>query len=176
MEKSSFTLVFGESPFVKVLDFFIEFEDFDYPISFISKETETKWETVEKIVEVLIRKGLVKKTRKLGKAWLYGLNKESKLTKLLIDIDKNDYVATLNSSLNLLEYQQPINIIKYNYSGYDLHPTRAGFGDMGFIRRKLWEKKIERFNYDRPLLLRLAEKRIAKTNTLFDKLGYGIKI
>ena len=87
MEKSSFTLVFGESPFVKVLDFFIEFEDFDYPISFISKETETKWETVEKVIEILIKKGVVKKTRKLGKAWLYGLNKESKLTKLLIDID-----------------------------------------------------------------------------------------
>ena len=87
MEKSSFTLVFGESPFVKVLDFFIEFEDFDYPISFISKETETKWETVEKVIEILIKKGVVKKTRKLGKAWLYGLNKESKLTKLLMDID-----------------------------------------------------------------------------------------
>ena len=53
MEKSSFTLVFGESPFVKVLDFFLAFEDFDYPISFIAKETETKWETIEKVVEML---------------------------------------------------------------------------------------------------------------------------
>ncbi len=87
MEKSSFTLVFGESPFVKVLDFFINFEDFDYPISFISRETETKWETVEKIIELLIKKGVIKKTRKLGKAWLYALNKESKLTQLLLNID-----------------------------------------------------------------------------------------
>ncbi|MBI2045289.1 hypothetical protein HYT23_04490 [Candidatus Pacearchaeota archaeon] len=87
MEKSSFTLVFGESPFVKVLDFFLTYEDFDYPISFISKETETKWETIEKIVEMLIKKGFIKKTRKLGKAWLYALDKENKLTKLLIHID-----------------------------------------------------------------------------------------
>jgi len=87
MERSSFVLVFGESPFVKVLDFFVSFEDFDYPISFISKETETKWETVEKIIEILIKRGFVKKTRKLGKAWLYSLDKESKLTRLLIDID-----------------------------------------------------------------------------------------
>jgi hypothetical protein len=87
MEKSSFTLVFGESPFVKVLDFFLTFEDFDYPLSFIAKETETKWETVGKVVELLIKRGLIKKTRKLGKSWLYGLNKESMLTKLLIDID-----------------------------------------------------------------------------------------
>lgn len=87
MEKSSFTLVFGESPFVKVLDFFIEYEDFDYPVSFISKETETKWETVDKVVELLIKKGVVKKTRKLGKAWLYSLDKESNLSRLLMDID-----------------------------------------------------------------------------------------
>ena len=87
MEKSSFTLIFGESPFVKVLDFFLTYEDFDYPISFIAKETGTKWETIERVVEILIKKNLVKKTRKLGKAWLYGLNKENKLTNLLIDID-----------------------------------------------------------------------------------------
>ena len=87
MEKSSFTLVFGNSPFVKVLDFFMQFEDFDYPISFISKETETKWETVEKVIEILVKKGFVKKTRRLGKAQLYGLDKENKLTKLLLDID-----------------------------------------------------------------------------------------
>jgi len=87
MEKSSFTLVFGNSPFVKVLDFFLEFEDFDYPIAYISKQTETKWETIEKIIDTLIKKGLVKKTRKLGKAQLYMLNKENPLTKLLTEID-----------------------------------------------------------------------------------------
>ena len=87
MKKSSFVLVFGESPFVKVLDFFLNFEDFDYPIAFISKETETKWESVEKIVKMLIKKGVVKKTRKLGKAWLYMFNKENDLAKLLLEID-----------------------------------------------------------------------------------------
>ncbi|MBS3080297.1 hypothetical protein J4221_02410 [Candidatus Pacearchaeota archaeon] len=87
MERSSFSLVFGESPSIKVLDFFLNFDDFDYPISFISRETETKWETVERIVEILIKKRIIKKTRKLGKAWLYSLNKESELTKLLIEID-----------------------------------------------------------------------------------------
>ncbi|MEK6872093.1 MAG: hypothetical protein AABX16_04280 [Nanoarchaeota archaeon] len=87
MEQSSFNLVFGNSPFIKVLDFFLTFEDFDYPISFIAKEIETKWETVEKVIEILIKKGIVKKTRKLGKAWLYGLHKENNVTELLKDID-----------------------------------------------------------------------------------------
>lgn len=87
MEKSSFVLVFGESPFVKVLNFFLNFEDFDYPIAFISKETGTKWETVENIIKTLTKKGIINKTRKLGKAWLYMLNKENDLVKLLIEID-----------------------------------------------------------------------------------------
>ena len=87
MEKSSFVLIFGNSPFVKVLDFFIGFEYFDYSIAFIAKETETKWETVEKAIEILLQRGILKKTRKLGKAQLYMLDKENPLTKLLIEID-----------------------------------------------------------------------------------------
>ena len=87
MEKSSFVLVFGNSPFVKVLDFFLNYEDFDYPISYMAKETKTKWETVEKVVGILVEKGIIKKTRKLGKAWLYGLDRENALVELLQDID-----------------------------------------------------------------------------------------
>lgn len=87
MESSSFVLVFGDSPFIKVLDFFLTFEDFDYSTAQISKETETKWETVEKVIELLTKKGIVKKTRKVGKAWLYILNKENSLAKLLLGID-----------------------------------------------------------------------------------------
>ena len=88
MEQSSFNIVFGNSPFIRVLDFFLTFEDFDYPISFIAKEIETKWETAERIIVLLMKKGIVKKTRKLGKAWLYGLNREHAVTGLLRDIDK----------------------------------------------------------------------------------------
>ena len=87
MEQSSFSLVFGNSPFVKILDFFLGFDEFDYSIALISKETETKWETVEKVINLLLEKKIIKKTRKLGKAQLYMLNKESSLTKLLLDID-----------------------------------------------------------------------------------------
>lgn len=87
MKKSSFTLVFGNSPFVKVLDFFLNNEEFDYPISYISKETQTKWETIEKVISALIEKGVIKRTRKLGKAQLYKLEKQNGLTELLQDID-----------------------------------------------------------------------------------------
>ena len=87
MEKSSFVLVFGDSPFVRVLDFFLTFEDFDYSVAQISKETETKWESVENAINLLIKKEVITKTRKVGKAWLYMLNKKSGLTKLLLEVD-----------------------------------------------------------------------------------------
>ncbi|MBS3091923.1 hypothetical protein J4466_00735 [Candidatus Pacearchaeota archaeon] len=87
MEKSSFVLVFGETPVIKVLDFLLTFDSFDYSIGQISKETETKWESVENALRFLISKGIVKKTRKLGKAQLYMLDKEGELAKLLKEID-----------------------------------------------------------------------------------------
>ncbi len=80
-------LVFGESPIIKVLDFFLTFDSFDYSIAQISAETETKWETVQNVLKLLIKKGIVKKTRRLGKAQLYMLEKESSITKLLMEID-----------------------------------------------------------------------------------------
>ena len=86
-EKSSFVLVFGESPLIKVLDFLLTFDSFDYSIGQISKETETKWESVETALNFLIKKEVAKKTRKLGKAQLYMLNKENELTKIIQDID-----------------------------------------------------------------------------------------
>ncbi len=87
MENSSFTLVFGNSPFVRILDFFLTFEDFDYPISQIAKETEMKWETAQDVIKMLLKKRIIQKTRKLGKADLYALDKKSDITRLLIETD-----------------------------------------------------------------------------------------
>jgi len=87
MQKSSLILTFEESPHIKVLDFFIAFEDFDYPIAQIAKETEVKWETAKKVIDSLLQRRILKKTRRLGKAQLYMLDKGNPLTKLLIEID-----------------------------------------------------------------------------------------
>ena len=39
-EKTSFILVFGESPVVKVIDFFIDNQEFDYSLTDIAKNAE----------------------------------------------------------------------------------------------------------------------------------------
>jgi len=87
MDKSSFMLVFGDAPLIKILDFLLTFREFDYSIAQIASETETKWESVEKALNILIKKGIAKKTRKSGKAQLYMLDAKAPIAKLILEID-----------------------------------------------------------------------------------------
>lgn len=99
MERSSFMLVFGSSAFVRVLDFFLNYDSYDYSIAQISRETNTKWEVVERIVKILLKKNIIKKTRKMGKAQLYMFNHDSDLSKLLQDIDMRISEFFINKEL-----------------------------------------------------------------------------
>ncbi len=87
MEKSSFIEVFGDSPEIRVLDFFLTFSEFDYPIKQVAKEIEAGWTTVENSVKALIKKGILKETREFGKAKLFALDKENNIAKALLKID-----------------------------------------------------------------------------------------
>ena len=112
MERSSFVLVFGGSPFVRVLDFFLTYEGFDYSIAQIAEETETKWESVNKAIKILIKKGVVKRTRKVGKAWLYILNKESRLTNLILEIDMKISDFFVSQELEKQKLRVAVRLIK----------------------------------------------------------------
>ncbi len=86
-EKTSFAIVFGESPIAKVIDFFIDNQEFDYSLTDIAKGAEVGWTTLHQFWPELVKIGIVKKTRKIGRAELYKLNLESALVKKLIEID-----------------------------------------------------------------------------------------
>lgn len=86
-EKTSFRMVFGESPVVKVIDFLIDNQEFDYSLTDISKGAKIGWTTIHQFWRELVKLGIVKKTRKIGRAELYKLNLENPLTKKLIEID-----------------------------------------------------------------------------------------
>lgn len=86
-EKTSFRLVFGDSPPVKVLDFLIDNQEFDYSLTDIAKGSEIAWSTLHECWPELVRLGLVKKTRKIGRAELYKLDAENLLVKKLLDLD-----------------------------------------------------------------------------------------
>lgn len=86
--KSSFRLVFGDSPIVKVIDFFLDNVEFDYSLTDISKNSDIGWSTLHGFWKDLVKLGIVTKTRRIGRAELYKLNIGSPLVKKLIDLDK----------------------------------------------------------------------------------------
>ena len=87
IEKTSFRLVFGDSPTVKVLDFLIDNQEFDYSLTDIAKGAEIAWSTLHGCWPELLALGIVKKTRRIGRAELYKLNVENLLVKKLIELD-----------------------------------------------------------------------------------------
>mgnify|MGYP001568764399 CR=1 FL=1 len=86
--KSSFRLVFGNSPIVKVIDFFLENREFDYSLTDIAKNSDIGWSTLHLFWKDLITMEVVIKTRRIGRAELYKLNLNSALVKRLLELDK----------------------------------------------------------------------------------------
>jgi biotin operon repressor len=85
-KKSIFLESFGESPLIKVLDFFLTFPSFDYSKTQVANEVGISRITIEKIWKGLIKKGVIIKTRSMGKAELYKLNTENPRVKILMKI------------------------------------------------------------------------------------------
>jgi len=86
-EKTSFRMVFGDSPIVKVIDFFLDNREFDYSLTDIAKNADIGWSTLHQFWADLVKLGIVTKTRRIGRAELYKLNLNSPLVKKLIDLD-----------------------------------------------------------------------------------------
>jgi len=87
--KSSFRLVFGDSPIVKVIDFFLDNREFDYSLTDIAKNSDIGWSTLHGFWKELVKLGIVTKTRRIGRAELHKLNMNSPLVKKLMDLDKD---------------------------------------------------------------------------------------
>ncbi len=86
-DKSSFRVVFGDSPIVKVIDFFLDNREFDYSLTDIAKNADIGWSTLHQFWSNIVKLGIVTKTRKIGRAELYKLNLNSPLVQKLIDLD-----------------------------------------------------------------------------------------
>ena len=86
-QKSSFLTIFGETPIVKVLDFLIENREFDYSLTEIARNSNVSWTKLHQFWNDLIKKNIVAKTRRIGRAEMYKLNTKSLLVKKLIDAD-----------------------------------------------------------------------------------------
>jgi len=87
-QKSVFIDFFGDYPIIKVLDFLIENEIFDYSKKDIAKYSEVSWNTLENFFDKMIKKEIIIRTRKVGKSEMYKLNLENPVVQKLIELDK----------------------------------------------------------------------------------------
>ncbi len=86
-DSSSFVLVMGNTPFVRVIDFLLENRPFDYSKTEIAKNSEVGWSTLHGIWKVLDKTQIVKQTRAVGKSQMYRLNEENPVVRKLIELD-----------------------------------------------------------------------------------------
>jgi DNA-binding IclR family transcriptional regulator len=84
-----FTEVFGNNPVMKVLDFLMTFQLFDYPLTEIAKNSEVSYSTLQTFWDKLERNNIVTKTRRVGKSDLYKLKTQNPAVKQLIKLDWN---------------------------------------------------------------------------------------
>lgn len=82
--RSIFLDTFGETPLLKVIEFFLTYPDFDYAKSSVAREAEISRVTIEKIWGSLIKKGFIVKTRTLGNADMYRLNRDNPNVRVLM--------------------------------------------------------------------------------------------
>jgi len=86
-ERRSFEIVFGGSPVIKVLDFLLDNREFDYSLTDIAKGAGIGWTTLHQFWSEMVSLGLVRRTRRIGRAELYKLDVNNPLSKKLIEID-----------------------------------------------------------------------------------------
>ena len=84
-----FMEVFGNSPLIKVLDFLINYQLFDYPLTEIAKNSGVSYSTLQTFWGKIEKNRIVAKTRRVGKSDLYKLNTDNPAVKQLIKLDWN---------------------------------------------------------------------------------------
>ncbi len=95
--ESTFIEVFGNNPVMKVLDFLISYQMFDYPLTEIAKNSEVSYSTLQTFWEKLERNNIIIKTRRVGKSDLYKLNTKNPAVQQLIKLDWNLSSGTLQN-------------------------------------------------------------------------------
>ena len=87
--ESVFTEILGNNPVMKVLDFLITYQLFDYPMTEIARNSGVGYSTLQTFWSNLEKNNIVVKTRRIGKSDLYKLNVNNPAVKQLLKLDWN---------------------------------------------------------------------------------------
>ena len=98
MEESIFLDYVGDNPRMRILQYLIEGRDFDYTLTDLL-HAGVSWGTLNMLVPKLLELEIVVKTRKIGRATLYKINRNNLAAKQLTEL----YDKLLLVKLNELE-------------------------------------------------------------------------
>lgn len=88
MEKSILLETIGDTIENRIIDFLIEGKGLDYSKKDIADGCEISRPTVYKILPKLVKGGVVKITRKVGRITLYTINQENEKVKALLKLEE----------------------------------------------------------------------------------------
>ena len=86
-QSSIFIEYFGGSPYVKVLDFLIQGQEFDYNMTDVARGAGVGWSVFTIIWKKLLDKQIIIPTRTIGNAKLFRLNKKNQSVLRLMKFD-----------------------------------------------------------------------------------------
>lgn len=87
MAESAFIKTLGNSPKIRLLDFFLENNIFDYTKSEVSEQTEISRVTLNLLWPELLKNKILVQKRRIANATLYRLNNSSPIVKKLKELD-----------------------------------------------------------------------------------------
>ncbi|MBS3065735.1 hypothetical protein J4229_01680 [Candidatus Pacearchaeota archaeon] len=100
--KSLFLQQFGDTPQLRVLDFFIDNHFFDFPMTEVARGSNVSYNSLKVFFFNLVKTGIIYKTRRIGKSDYYRLNINNQFVKNLI---KLDWILTKRNVLSESEEQ-----------------------------------------------------------------------
>jgi DNA-binding transcriptional regulator YhcF (GntR family) len=86
-EKSLFVKYLGDSPYIRVLDYFIANDVYDCSLQDVADATELSRNTVRKATKEMLELKIIKLTRNVGRAKMFQINRENEYVRHLIKLD-----------------------------------------------------------------------------------------
>ncbi|MFH2109934.1 MAG: hypothetical protein ABIJ47_01600 [Candidatus Bathyarchaeota archaeon] len=85
---SVFLKVFGASPQLRLLDFFMDNPNHDFPRNEVMEAIGMAKRTLYEYLPVLLEEGAIKVSRRIGRAELYTLDRESPIVQCFMKVEK----------------------------------------------------------------------------------------
>ena len=97
MEETVFLKIVGNNPMMRIWDFLLtERGLFDYSMTEIAENSHVSWTKFNNIFPEFVKRGIIKQTRRIGRAKLYILNEDNQISQAMIELHKKISIATLD--------------------------------------------------------------------------------